>query len=116
MKNVYGVAPVFLKNVTRIEALLFLYFTAILVQALIERQVRRGMEERGIDSLPVYPEERECEAPTTARLMTMFDNLQVHDLWEGGTRVQTFLPELSEMQKELLDLMEVPMEVYTRVV
>ncbi len=46
----------------------------------------------------------------------MFDNLQVHDLWEGGTRVQTFLPELSEMQKELLELMEVPAEVYTRVV
>lgn len=116
LKNVYGVAPVFLKNVTRIEALLFLYFTAILVQALIERQVRRGMEERGIESLPVYPEERECEAPTTTRLLTMFDNLQIHDLWDGGTRVQTFLPELSEMQKELLELMEVPAEVYTKVV
>ena len=45
-----------------------------------------------------------------------FDNLQVHDLWEGGTRVQTFLPELNELQKDLLELMEVPEEVYTRVV
>ena len=37
----------FLKNEGRIEALFFLYLLALLVQALIERQVRLEMEKEG---------------------------------------------------------------------
>jgi transposase len=38
------VAPAFLKDEGRIEALLLLYFLALLVQAFIERQVRAAMK------------------------------------------------------------------------
>jgi len=51
-------APVWLKNVGRIEALLFLYFVALLVHALLERELRLGMARENIESLPLYPEER----------------------------------------------------------
>jgi len=43
LESVQDLAPVRLKNVSRIEALLFLYFVALLVHALLEREVRRGM-------------------------------------------------------------------------
>ena len=39
-KTVFELAPVLLKNEGRIEALFFVYFLALLVQALIERELR----------------------------------------------------------------------------
>jgi transposase len=54
-KSVHEIAPVFLKNESRIEALFFLYFLALLLQALIERELRRAMSEEGIEALAFYP-------------------------------------------------------------
>ena len=44
IKTVHEIAPVFLKNEGRIEALFTLYFLALLVQALIERELRLAMK------------------------------------------------------------------------
>ena len=54
LKSVEGVTPMWLKSATRIEALLFLDFLALLVQALLEREVRQGMAAAGLDQLPLY--------------------------------------------------------------
>ena len=51
-----------------IEALFFLCFIALLIQALIERELRRAMKREQIDSLPLYPEERACPRPTMLKL------------------------------------------------
>lgn len=48
LKSVHEIAPVFLKNEARIEALFTLYFLALLVQALIERELRQAMNSAGI--------------------------------------------------------------------
>ena len=114
LKTVYAIAPVLLKSVTRIEGLLFLYFLAMLVQALIEREARLGMERAGIASIPLYPEERDCEAPTTARLLEVLEGLQVHHLWDGEKIIQTFPPDLTRLQKEVLALTGTPIGEYTR--
>jgi len=55
LKTVYKVAPVLLKSVTRIEGLLFVFFLAMLIQALIEREVRMGMKKNGLGSISIYP-------------------------------------------------------------
>jgi Transposase len=47
LKSVYGVAPVMLKNVDRIEGFLFVYFLALLIESLIEREVRNNMKKEG---------------------------------------------------------------------
>jgi transposase len=83
LKSVEDVAPVYLKNVTRIEGLLFLYFVALLVQALLEREIRQAMAREGIEMLPLYPEERECRAPSTERILRLFEPLQRHRLRDG---------------------------------
>ena len=44
VKTVHEIAPVFLKDEGRIEALFTLYFLALLVQALIERELRLAMK------------------------------------------------------------------------
>ena len=113
LKTVYAVAPVLLKNEGRIEALLLLYFVALLVQALIERQVRNGMSAEKIEVLPLYFEERECRAPTAARILEVFENLQRHELADGGGIRQVFHPTLTPLHRDLLRLLGAPTTPYT---
>ena len=115
LKSVYDVTPVWLNSVCRIEAFLFLYFVALLVQSLIERTVRQSMEKNGFDSIPIYPESRECHSPTTDRVLSLFENLHYHDLIRDGTIVQTFQPQLNEIQKLVLKLLDIPDDVYLKI-
>ncbi len=112
LKTVRSVAPVFLKSVTRIEALMTIYFLALLGDALIEREMRRAMAAASIKSLPLYPEERDCRAPTTDRLLDLFHDLQRHRLFRRQQLVQTFEPQLSDAQKNVLALLGVPSSAY----
>jgi transposase len=107
LKSVQNLAPVWLKNVSRIEALLFLYFVALLVHALLEREVRRGMVRDKIESLPLYPEERECRAPSTQRILDLFATLQCHRLRQGDRLVKVFEPELGVLHEQILALMRI---------
>jgi hypothetical protein len=112
LKTVYAVAPAFLKDEGRIEALLLLYFVALLVQALIERQVRTSMKAEKLRVLPLYPEDRECQAPTANRILEVFENLQRHDLMEGATLRKCFEPKLTPLQEDLLRLLGAPWNTY----
>ena len=114
LKSVHDVAPQYLKGVARIEALLCVFFLALLIDALIERQVRRAMRAGRIRSLPLYPEERDCRFPTTDRMLEIFESLQSHTLRKEGATQAEFPPELSPMQRRLLKLMGVRELDYTR--
>ncbi|MHB1493337.1 MAG: IS1634 family transposase [Thermoplasmataceae archaeon] len=113
LKSVYEITPVSLKSVTRIEGLLFLYFIVLLMEALMEREVRRGMKREKIASLPIYPEGRACESPTSSRMLELFDNIEVHHLLNNGEFVRTFFTGLNEKQKLVLRLLNVSEEKYT---
>lgn len=112
LKNVLSATPAFLKSVSRLEALLFLIYVSLTVHALIEREVRNRMRERGEESLPLYPEERECRAPTARRILEVFSDLQRHLLLKDGQIVQGFMPELSPIQKQVLSLLGISPDGY----
>ena len=57
-KTDFAVAPVYLKNVARIQGLLTIYFLVLLTQTLLERELRRAMARANVPSLPMYPEGR----------------------------------------------------------
>jgi transposase len=107
-KTVHEIAPVFLKNEGRIEALFTLYFLGLLIQALIERELRRAMGREKIDVLPLYPEERLCKRPTTEQVLRLFSLAERHVLHRRGSPVQIFHPELTDLQKQVLGLLGVP--------
>ncbi|MFZ1963712.1 MAG: IS1634 family transposase, partial [Roseiarcus sp.] len=73
LKTDFEVAPVYLKAVHRIQALLCLYFFALLVEALLERQLRQAMHQGEIKALPMYPEGRACHWPTARRVIELFE-------------------------------------------
>ncbi len=112
-KTVYGIAPVLLKNITRIEALLFIFFIAQLVQSVIEREIRVNMKKAGLKSIPIYPEKRQCTSPTTDKVLSLFTNIQCHHITDNGVQVKTFNPKLNDVQTLILDLLEIHQSVYT---
>jgi transposase len=114
-KNVFQIAPVLLKNEGRIEALFFVYFLALLVQALIERELRRTMQREGIDELPLYPEERTTQRPTAEQILRLFSLTQRHTLQHDGVNIRTFDPEFTDLQQQVLALLKVPVSTYCTV-
>ena len=112
-KTVYGIAPVLLKNITLVEALLFVFFIALLVQSVIEREMRSNMKKAGLKSIPIYPEKRQCASPTTDKVLNLFNNIQPHYLTNNGVLVKKFNPRLNEVQALVLDLLKIPHSVYT---
>lgn len=112
LKTVAEVAPVNYKTPERIEAFLFLYFVAVTIHALLERQLRQAMQHRELRSIPLYPEERECRAPTADKILGLFGPLRRHRLFDGDRLVQTFWDTLSDVQRTVLDLLEVPTSTY----
>jgi len=111
-KTVHEIAPVFLKNEGRIEALFTLYFLALLVQALIERELRAAMKKHHIAELPLYPEERRCRRPTTEQVLRLFSHAQRHVLLRDDRIVQVFAPEITDLQHQVLDLLGVPARAF----
>lgn len=113
-KSVHEIAPVFLKNEGRIEAFFFLYFLALLVQALVEREMRLGMERHGIEELPLYPEDRRCRRPTARRIFQLFSLAQRNVLLDGEEVVQVFDPQLTELQLQVLKLLKLSELIFQR--
>jgi transposase len=105
MKTEFEVAPVYLKEVSRIQALLCLYFFVLLIQALLERELRRAMDRRKVESLPLYPERRACRHPTTPRLIELFENIQRHRLVVPKKTPVVFMTKLSQLQRRILTLL-----------
>jgi len=112
LKSAHEIAPVFLKSESRIEAFFFLYFLALLLQALAERQIREAMRRAGIPELPLYPEERECRRPTFLQILRLFALAQRSVLRKNDAVAQVFQPSLSELQRQVLSLLGVGAECY----
>lgn len=106
LKSVLSVAPVFLKRPERVAALLLVYFIAVLVFALIEREVRRAMKANDIDALPLYPEDRPCTAPTADGVMRAFEGLRRSQLrGANGKVLRTFYDRLSPVAAHIVRLL-----------
>ena len=112
VKTVHAIAPVFLKDEGRIEALFTLYFLALLVQALIERELRLAMTREKIVELPLYPEQRQCVHPTTEQVLRLFSLAERHKPLQDGHTIQVFDVQLTDLQRQLLALLGVPIEAF----
>ena len=108
LKTDFVVAPVFLKEVSRIQALLCVYFFALLVESLLERELRRAMGREGVESLPLYPEGRACRRPTARRVIDLFEDVQHHELTAGKRPAVVFTTELTPLQRKVLRLLGMP--------
>lgn len=112
-KGVIEAAPVMLKSDTRLDALGFCLYVALLVHALVERELRRAMAAKGIDSLPLYYEDRACKTPTAARVFELLDPLTCITVYHDGEALAAIEPALDPLQKQLLSLLKIPRSAYS---
>ncbi len=112
LKTDFRVAPVYLKDVSRIQALLCVYFLVLLVESLLERELRQAMEREGLESLPLYPEDRPCRRPTARRVIDLFADIHRHTLHSDDEAPTVFVTELSALQRRILKLLGVPTTKY----
>jgi len=116
LKGVQDAAPIWIKTIPRIEAIFLCHFIALLIGALIERQIRMAMKAAEIARIPVYPELRGCAAPSADRIFEIFAHVARHELRDStGALVQVFEPEFTELQLKILDLLDVPVTAYTKI-
>ena len=115
LKGIQDAAPVWIKTIPRIEAIFLCHFIALLITALIERQIRAAMKTAGIARLPAYPEFRGCAAPSADRIFEIFAHVQRHELRDHqGALIQVFEPELTLLQLKILELLDVPADAYAK--
>jgi transposase len=114
-KTDFAVAPVYLKNVARIQGLLAAYFFALVAQTLLERELRRALIREGRKTLPLYPEDRPCSRPTTHRVIEVFSTIQRHEVRVGAGPAQVLVTELTETQTDIIRLLGLDPETYGRV-
>ena len=112
VKTVHEIAPVYLKDEGRIEALFTVYFLALMVQALIERELRNAMQREKIDELPLYPEQRQCARPTTEQVLRLFSMTAHQRLIHNGAVVKVFEYEFTDLQLQVLKLLGITTDAF----
>ena len=105
LKSVHLAAPVLFKKIERVEAMMFLFFMALIIQAVIEREVRNSMKAKEIKAIAVYPEHRLAYHPTTAKIFDRFHDTSVYRVIRGNELEREYRDELSPVQKEVLHLL-----------
>jgi transposase len=105
LKSILKVRPVMLHSPARMQGFFVLYYIALMVQALIERDTRQRMAEKGIDSLPLYPEDRPSSQPTSAQVFELFSDLRRGCFVDkAGNIYKRGYDKLDDVQREVLGL------------
>ena len=112
LKSGLSAAPIFIKRNDRIESLMFVYFIAQLICALIERELKQAMTKCGLKKIQILPEERPSANPTSIQVTRVFQNHARHVLCSKNVLVQTFSDPLTPIQKQILDLLGLSPKLY----
>ncbi|HJZ55187.1 MAG TPA: IS1634 family transposase [Gemmataceae bacterium] len=107
LKGPLAVAPMFLKNPERIAGLLCVLVWALMVLALMERQVRRELKGQPLYGL--YPEGRPSPAPTGPALIRGLSGLCVVIVHQGGETLRR-LSQLDPVQRRIIQLLGINSE------
>lgn len=112
-KSVLEIAPVFLEKPSRIEAMTFLYFVALMVISLMERAIRKQMAQENIDKLPILPSNMKTKRPTWNNLRYLFKGVHHSQIFMNGKLVKLTLKGLLDIHLLTLRLLGVPATAYS---
>lgn len=107
-KSIHLAAPLLFKKIRRVEANMFAFFIALLIQALLERELRKKLSERQKPPLKLYPEDRDALHPTTSQLFKTFDGLSSYSIAQEGSPIENYHDQLTETHLAVLSLLDIP--------
>jgi len=106
-KTVHRAAPLLFKKIRRVEANMFVFFIALLIQALLERELRQKLAEHDLPPLKLYPEDRDAPHPTTSQLFKTFDQLSTYTITQDGCPCEEYHDQLNETHRAVLSLLDI---------
>jgi len=114
-KSILKVAPVFLKKTERIDAMTFLYFIALMIVSLMERNIRKNMAEQRVEKLPILPNGMNTKKPTWNNLNYFFKNVHLSMVEKQDKIIQTVTKGVTRLHEIVLKLLGVPPSVYATI-
>jgi transposase len=108
-----SLTPLFLQYEHRVVGLLCLLSIALRVLVLMPFVVRRTLQKAGATLTGIYPGQpgRQTAKPTTEMMLLAFRGVTLSRIKING-KLHEYLTPLNDVQKRLLALMEVPLEIY----
>ena len=110
-RSVHDAAPLLFKKIERVEGIMFVFFLSLMIQAIIEREVRLKMKEWDIDTLPIYPEFRDAFHPTTSKILSFFEGISFYQV-RMGQMTKEFRDSLNQTQEQILNLLGISLDYY----
>jgi len=111
-KSMHNAAPLLFKKIQRVEANMFAFFIALIIQALLEREIRQKMKSFKLESLSLYPEDRQAAHPTTAKVIKLFEELSTYTIKDSKNNTEQLKDSISPTQKKILKLLQINPEHY----
>jgi transposase len=112
-----SLTPLFLHDEQRVVALICLLSIALRVLVLMQFVVRRNLQQRSATLTGIYPGQpgRQTAQPTTEMMLWALRGVTLSRITIDGKLLYHLTP-LNAVQKRLLVLMEVPLEIYNGLV
>lgn len=111
-KSVLEIAPVFLKKPERIEAIILLYFIALMIVTLIERRIRKQMKENEIDSLPILPSNMKTKTPTWRAIRSFCRSIYLQVVEDSEGKKSCCIKGLKQHHEQVFQLLGIPDSYY----
>ena len=110
-----GLTPMYLQHESRIQGLVLLLSLALRLLTLLEWRVRKKLQERKETLKGLYPGQpgRQAKRPSAELLLQAFKGISLAIVEVAGQRA-AHIPPLKTLQQKLLDLWELPPDLYLR--
>ena len=100
-------APLLFKKIERVEANMFIFFVALMAQALLEREIRSALNRHKKGPLKLYPEDRDAIHPTTSQILKTFAGISSYAIEVEPGRFEEYRDELKPVHREVLALLNI---------
>jgi transposase len=111
-KGPFSIEPVYLHTPERIEAFLMLFKIALQIIVLIERTARRNIDERDFGLNGFMPNRSDVRNPKSEYMLKEFEDIVKGRIPLPGGDAYSFVSELNPLQRDILSILEVPIECY----
>jgi transposase len=110
-----SLTPMFLHREDHIKGLIRLLSIGLRLLTLVESQLRRALflEQSSLAGLYAGNPKRSTTQPTTERILAAFKEITLVII-DYGTELYAHLTSLSPLQQKILQLLNFPIEIYTR--
>lgn len=110
-KKIHYAAPLLFEKKRCVKVHLFTFFIALMVQALIEREIQKRMQERNIASLDIY-DQHFYEKLTAHAIFQLFEPVSTYQIKQGDEVIETYQDALNETQQLILALLGLSEDQY----